>query len=82
MISLISADLTGLPPMTIINAEIDPLRSDGKELAMRLQAAGVPVDRRVYQGVTHEFFGMSDILDQAVRAQDFAAGQLKEAFGM
>lgn len=82
LISLISADLTGLPPMTIINAEIDPLRSDGKELAMRLQAAGVPVDRRVYQGVTHEFFGMSDILDQAVRAQDFAAGQLKEAFGM
>ena len=33
LISLVHADLSGLPPTTIINAEIDPLRSEGEHLA-------------------------------------------------
>ena len=82
LISLTSADLNGLPATTIINAEIDPLRSEGEELMERMQAAGVPVEREVYGGVTHEFFGMAAILEQAVQAQDFAVRRLKQAFGM
>jgi acetyl esterase/lipase len=80
LISLISADLGGLPPTTIINAEIDPLRHEGGVLAERLEAAGVPVERKVYKGVTHEFFGMNALLEQAEAAQRFAAMQLKDAF--
>ena len=80
LISLISADLGGLPPTTIINAEIDPLRYEGGVLAERLQAAGVPVERKVYNGVTHEFFGMNALLEQAEAAQKFAAMRLKDAF--
>ncbi len=80
LISLVNADLSGLPPTTIINAEIDPLRYEGGVLAERLAAAGVPVERRVYEGVTHEFFGMNALLEEAVAAQKFAAMRLKEAF--
>jgi acetyl esterase len=53
-----AADLGGLPPATIITAEIDPLRSDGEAYAKRLEEAGVAVEYRAYAGVTHEFFGM------------------------
>ncbi|MFD2515974.1 alpha/beta hydrolase [Pontibacter locisalis] len=78
LIELVDADLSGLPPTTIINAEIDPLRYEGQLLAERLRAAGVPVERKVYEGVTHEFFGMNALLEEAVAAQDFAAMRLKE----
>ncbi|MCC9165635.1 alpha/beta hydrolase [Pontibacter harenae] len=80
-ISLVDApDLTGLPPTTIINAEIDPLLSEGQTYAERLEAAGVPVTTRVYEGVTHEFFGMAAVVPQAADAQDLAAEELNEAF--
>lgn len=81
LISLVEADLSGLPPTTIINAEIDPLRHEGGELAEKLETAGVEVLREVYSGVTHEFFGMAAVLEQAENAQDLAAKRLLEAFG-
>jgi acetyl esterase/lipase len=81
LIALIEADLSGLPPTTIINAEIDPLTHEGGVLAERMQAAGVEVTRQVYQGVTHEFFGMAAVLEQAKQAQMLAASRLKMAFG-
>ena len=80
LISLVDADLSGLPPTTIINAEIDPLRAEGEDLANRLESAGVPVTRRVYDKVTHEFFGLDAILEQAEHAQNFAAQELRTAF--
>jgi acetyl esterase/lipase len=67
-------NLKGLPPATIITAEIDPLRSEGKAYAERLAAAEVPVRYRDYQGVAHEFFGMGAVLDKAKDAVAFAAG--------
>ena len=77
-VALVDADLSGLPATTIINAEIDPLTSEGEELERKLRAAGVPVERRLYEGVTHEFFGMAALLEQAVDVQDYAAGRLKQ----
>ena len=79
-ISLADADLSGLPSTTIINAEIDPLESEGGDLAMQLESAGVPVTRKVYANVTHEFFGLNAILEQAEEAQNLAAKELKAAF--
>ena len=81
-VDLVEADLSGLPPTTVVNAQIDPLEAEGGDLARALEAAGVDVEREVYTGVTHEFFGMGAVLEQAVAAQDFAAGRLTEAFGM
>lgn len=82
LINLIGADLKDLPATTIINAEIDPLEYEGKELADKLKEAGVDVERKMYKGVTHEFFGMSAVLEQAVEAQKFAVKRLKESFKM
>ncbi len=75
-----AADLHGLPPTTIVSAEIDPLRSEGEMLAQKLSAAGVPVVQRTFPGVTHEFFGMGAVVGQAKQAEDFASTRLKAAF--
>ena len=73
------ANLQGLPPATIINAGIDPLASDGLMLAEKLQTAGNKVTRHLYNGVTHEFFGMDAVVSDAAKAQDVAAAELKAA---
>ena len=80
-LNLVGADLKGLPPTTIINAEIDPLRSDGDMLADKMKAAGNDVRHKVYNGVSHEFFGMDSVVAKAKEAQDFAVAQLLKSFG-
>ncbi|GAB3505431.1 alpha/beta hydrolase [Spirosoma knui] len=81
LISLVDvADLSGLPPTTIIGAEIDPLQSEGKQLADKLQSLQIPVTYQLYTGVTHEFFGMYAIVPEAAQAQELAAKQLRAAF--
>jgi acetyl esterase len=80
-ISLVRADLRGMPATTIILAEIDPLRSDGMELAERLRAAGVRVNLHQHEGVTHEFFGMGAVVDDARTAVREAATGLRQGFG-
>ncbi|KQT53130.1 lipase [Aureimonas sp. Leaf454] len=73
-------DLSGLPPATVIAAEIDPLRSETEEYAEKLKTAGVSVNAKTFSGVTHEFFGMAKILPQAKEAMEMATGDLKQAF--
>lgn len=80
LFSVRRADLAGLPPATVITADIDPLRSEGQAYAHSLQAAGVPVDYKNYEGVTHEFFGMGAVLLEARQAVDQAATALRAAF--
>jgi hypothetical protein len=46
-----------------------------------MRDAGVQVEQRTSNGVTHEFFGMSAVLQQAVEAQDMATDRLRAAFG-
>ena len=74
-------DVSGLPPTTIIAAEIDPLLSEGKAFADKLEKAGVKVQYKAYDNVTHEFFSMGTVIDEAKQAEEFAAEQLKTAFG-
>ena len=81
LISLVDvADLKGLPPTTIIAAEIDPLQTEGMSLRDKLTAAGVSVQYQLYAGTTHEFFGTYAVVPLANEAQDFAATRLKAAF--
>jgi acetyl esterase len=79
-LNLVAANLKGLPPFTIINAELDPLASDGDVFTTKLKAAGVTVDHKVYNGVTHEFFGMGALVPEAKEASAYAVSQLKSAF--
>ncbi len=80
LLDLVHADLKGLPPATVINAQIDPLRSEGEQLAKALEAAGVATEQKTYAGVAHEFFGMGAVVDEAKEAQQAAAEGLKKGF--
>jgi acetyl esterase len=72
--------LKGLPPTTVIAAEIDPLLSEGKDYADRLKKDDVKVTYKEYKGVTHEFFGMGLVVGKAKDAQEFAVNELNKAF--
>lgn len=80
-IDLVHANLKGLPPVTLINAKIDPLRSDADMLEAALKNAGVKVTHKIYDGVTHEFFGMGAVVAKAKDAQKLAGEQLKQSLG-
>lgn len=79
-ISLVSADLQGMPETTIVSAQIDPLRSEGEQLAKQLKAAGVRVEQKTWKGVTHEFFGMGAAVPEAKEAEQWAGARLAKAF--
>lgn len=76
-----SGDVSGLPPVTIVAAEIDPLMTEGELLRDKLEAAGVDVAYQLWDGVTHEFFGMAAQVPEAKEAQDFAGERLRAALG-
>lgn len=79
-ISLVRANLKGLPPTMIIAAEIDPLTTEGKLLSDKLKEADVTLYYKLYEGVTHEFFGMATVVTDAKDAQAAASDELKGAF--
>lgn len=80
-LQLIDAKLEGLPSVTLISARVDPLRSDSAKMEDALKKADVLVERRDYEGVTHEFFGAAAVLDKARNAQAYAGERLRKAFG-
>jgi len=59
LVSPLFADLRDLPPLYVSAAELDPLRDDSERLARRLVDAGVPLDFRLWRGLTHASFSMS-----------------------
>lgn len=80
-LNLVAAKLDGLPPTTIVLAQIDPLHDDGAGLADKMKAAGDTVEVKEYAGVTHEFFGMGAVVPAAKDAEDYTVSKLKAAFG-
>lgn len=74
------SDLAGVAPATVILAQIDPLRSEGETYASKLKDAGVAVNTKTYDGVTHEFFGMAKVVPEAKQAVDLAVADLTAAF--
>ena len=80
LINLLGADVTGLPPATVITDEIDPLRSEGQAYADKLRNAGITVRSRNFEDVTHEFFGTGAVVDTAREAVTYAAEGLRTVF--
>jgi acetyl esterase len=63
--SAILADLTGLPPMLMITASLDPLRDDGRAYAAKAIEAGVQVTYREVEGTIHGFMTYREAIPSA-----------------
>jgi acetyl esterase/lipase len=61
-------DLTRLPPAYIYVGELDPMRDENIEYAMRLMQAGVPVELHVFPGAYHGFARMAPCAAVSKRA--------------
>lgn len=78
--SVITADShADLAPALIITAEYDPLRDEGEAYAKVLEAAGVPVSTRRYDGMVHIFFQLGPLVGPAAEAVAQVAVEAKKA---
>lgn len=57
-----------MPPALVITAQVDPLRDEGKEYAIKMKSAGIEVVYREYEGMIHAFMNFYPILDEAREA--------------
>jgi acetyl esterase len=71
-----------MPPTTVITAQVDPLRSEGELLAVKLEEAGVPVNHVNFDGVVHGFFVASAVVPEAKQAVQVVGTDLRNAFGV
>ena len=69
--------LAGLPPTVLITAEHDVLREEGEAYAARLEAEGVAVTRRRFDGQMHGFFTMVNLLPGSADAIGFLAQEIR-----
>ena len=71
-------NLAGLAPAVVVTAGFDPLVDQGEAYATRLQAAGVPVAYRCYEGLAHGFTAFTGVVPCADVACREIAGLVRE----
>lgn len=75
-----TADLRGLPPAVIINAEFDPLRDDGILYAARLRKNDVKVWEKCFAGQIHMLLGLPSDADEVKEFERIIKAAMKECF--
>lgn len=74
---MLRPSLTGLARALIIGAEFDPLVDDNEAYASRLQEAGVPTRFEIFAGMHHPFFTLGAYIDDAAKAEDMIAEEMR-----
>jgi acetyl esterase/lipase len=69
--------LKGVPKASVYTSGFDPLRDVGVEYASKLQKAGNEVFWRHYDDMTHEWLQMTAWSEDAVKAIEDVAADLK-----
>ena len=59
---VIDRDLTGLPPMVVMTASLDPLHDQGLDFYQRAKAAGVMAEHQEAQGLIHGFITLRKMI--------------------
>lgn len=60
-LNLLSADLTGMPPTTLVISGLDPLQDEGRSFGRRLTERGVPVSTLEFGTLPHGFVTLSHL---------------------
>ena len=79
LVAPLLADLTDLPPATVVLAECDPIRPQGQMYADALAAANVPVTQAQFPGMIHGFFGLEMLFHGAEEATMFIGDSVQRA---
>jgi acetyl esterase len=74
-------DLTGLPPAHVLTAGMDPLCSEGRRYAERLEEAGVPTSTQHCPGLFHGFAPDAEAMPVAAEAMREVYAVLRTALG-
>ena len=80
-VQTLRSDLTGLPPVFMRSAELDPLADDATAFAESLRRAGHTPDTREVPGVLHSYLHFGRLLDEANFTLTESAGFIAAAFG-
>jgi acetyl esterase len=75
-----SVDVSATPAAYVVTAGYDPLQDEGRDYALRLKAAGVPVQHVHYPDLLHDFYVMGDVSPAVEPAAREAAEAMKAAF--
>jgi len=78
---LYTPDLAGVAAATVITADFDPLRDEGRAYAAALADAGVAVSEQRYPTMIHGFISMAAITPVTNDALDEAGATLRAALG-
>lgn len=80
LVSPLYADVKGLPPAFVADAQFDGYRDEGQAYAQKLKAAGIPTIAKVYPGAIHDFLLMTGKMDISKTLVEDAASAVRNAF--
>ncbi|MFC7640027.1 alpha/beta hydrolase [Streptosporangium lutulentum] len=67
LVSPVFGDYTGLPPLMIVTGSTEVLRDEGRRVAERARAGGVPVTYEEWPRMPHAFAILADVVPEARR---------------